>query len=149
MVRTILRRDCHQHNSVRANSIVDPKTPNFLGPIPLSLYGKVKLRSVFIAQPFSVRLLPQSTRPSPRHRRVGIHDFNDLRPAQASRALRPAGSLSRPRRTLSRGFETAGCPAAPLILGHDAGLEGRIARYPIAQARMGWKAPVAQARLSK
>ena len=37
------------------------------------------------------------------------------RPAQASLALRPAGSLSRPRRPLSRGFETAGYPTAPLV----------------------------------
>ncbi len=37
------------------------------------------------------------------------------RPAQASLALRPAGSLSRPRRPLSRGFETASCPTAPLV----------------------------------
>ena len=35
------------------------------------------------------------------------------RPAQTSLALRPAGSLNRPRRPLSRGFETAGYPTAP------------------------------------
>ena len=32
------------------------------------------------------------------------------RPAQASHTLRPAGSLSRPRRPLSRGSDPAGCP---------------------------------------
>ena len=37
------------------------------------------------------------------------------RPAQTSLALRPAGSLNRPRRPLSRGFETAGYPTAPLV----------------------------------
>ncbi len=37
------------------------------------------------------------------------------RPAQASLALRPAGSLDRPRRPLSRGFETASYPTAPLV----------------------------------
>ena len=36
------------------------------------------------------------------------------RPAQTSLALRPAGSLNRPRRPLSRGFETAGYPP-PLV----------------------------------
>ncbi len=61
------------------------------------------------------RVLPHSTRPSPRDRRVGIHDFTDLRPAQASLALRPAGSLSRPRRPLSRGFETDSYPTAPPV----------------------------------
>ncbi len=36
------------------------------------------------------------------------------RPAQASLTLRPAGSLSRPRRPLSRGSDTAGHPTEPL-----------------------------------
>src|ERR1700674_2172324 len=36
------------------------------------------------------------------------------RPAQASHALRPAGSLSRPRRPLSRGSDPASYPAASL-----------------------------------
>src|SRR5262249_18490741 len=36
------------------------------------------------------------------------------RPAQASLALRPAGSLSRPRRPLSRGSDPAGYPTKPL-----------------------------------
>ena len=37
------------------------------------------------------------------------------RPAQASLALRPAGSLSHPRRPLSRGSSPASCPAKPLV----------------------------------
>jgi len=37
------------------------------------------------------------------------------RPAQASLTLRPAGSLSRPRRPLSRGSSPASCPAEPLV----------------------------------
>jgi len=36
------------------------------------------------------------------------------RPAQASLTLRPAGSLSRPRRPLSRGSGPAGYPTKPL-----------------------------------
>src|SRR4051812_28666130 len=37
------------------------------------------------------------------------------RPAQASLTLRPAGSLNRPRRPLSRGFGPPGCPDKPLV----------------------------------
>src|SRR5262249_22736633 len=37
------------------------------------------------------------------------------RPAQASLTLRPAGSLSRLRRPLSRGFSPSGYPAKPLV----------------------------------
>jgi len=36
-------------------------------------------------------------------------------PAQASLALRPAGSLSRPRRPLSRGSSPCSCPHKPLV----------------------------------
>src|SRR5262249_35671066 len=37
------------------------------------------------------------------------------RPAQALLALRPAESLNRPRRPLSRGFDPASCPATSLV----------------------------------
>ena len=37
------------------------------------------------------------------------------RPAQASHSLRPTGSLSRPRRPLSRGFSPASYPTKPLV----------------------------------
>jgi hypothetical protein len=37
------------------------------------------------------------------------------RPAQASLALRPVGSLDRPRRPSSRGFSLPGCPDRPLV----------------------------------
>ena len=37
------------------------------------------------------------------------------RPAQASLALRPVGSLNRPRRPLSRGFDPSGRPDRPLV----------------------------------
>jgi hypothetical protein len=37
------------------------------------------------------------------------------RPAQASHMLRPTGSLSRPRRPLSRGSSPSGHPAEPLV----------------------------------
>ncbi len=76
------------------------------------------------------RLLPHSTRPSPTDRRVGIHDFTDLRPAQASLALPPAGSRNRPRRPSSRGFETASYPAAPPV------------SYQIDRQLSGWHLPL-------
>ena len=37
------------------------------------------------------------------------------RPAQASLALRPAGSLDRQKRPLSRGFGPSSCPSKPLV----------------------------------
>lgn len=37
------------------------------------------------------------------------------RPARTSLTLRPVGSLGHPRRPLSRGFDEASCPAAPLV----------------------------------
>ena len=51
------------------------------------------------------------------------------RPAQALLALRPAGSLSRPRRPLSRGFDPASCPAKPLV------------RYQTDRQFSGWNPP--------
>ena len=51
------------------------------------------------------------------------------RPAQASLALRPVGSLSRPRRPLSRGFDPPGCPDKPLV------------SYQINRQLSGWNLP--------
>src|SRR3954469_2902064 len=51
------------------------------------------------------------------------------RPPQASRALRPAGLLNRPRRPLSRGFDQASCPARPLV------------SYQINRQLSGWNLP--------
>jgi len=39
----------------------------------------------------------------------------DFEPAQASLALRPAGSLDRQKRPLPRGFGPSGCPSKPLV----------------------------------
>ena len=36
-------------------------------------------------------------------------------PARTSRTLRPVGSLGRPRRPLSRGFDETSCPVPPLV----------------------------------
>src|SRR5213076_808803 len=51
------------------------------------------------------------------------------RPAQASLTLRPAGSLSHPRRPLSRGSSPSGCPAEPLV------------SYRINRQLSGWNPP--------
>ena len=51
------------------------------------------------------------------------------RPARASHALRPAGSLSHPRRPLSRGSSPSGCPAEPLV------------SYRINRRLSGWNPP--------
>jgi hypothetical protein len=51
------------------------------------------------------------------------------RPAQASLTLRPIGSLSRPRRPLSRGSSPAGYPAEPLV------------SYRINRQLSGWNLP--------
>ena len=51
------------------------------------------------------------------------------RPARASHALRPVGSLSRPRRPLSRGFSHASYPTKPL------------ASYRIYRLLSGWNLP--------
>ena len=55
-----------------------------------------------------------SVRPSPIL--AGRHPQLHFRgPAQASLALWPTASLDRPRRSLSRGFDPASCPATPLV----------------------------------
>ena len=51
------------------------------------------------------------------------------RPAQASLTLRPAGSLSRPRRPLSRSSSPCGCPHEPLV------------SYQINRQLSGWNPP--------
>jgi hypothetical protein len=52
--------------------------------------------------------------PSPNRKRVGVHESLS-RLAQDSLTLRPAGSLSRPRRPLSRGSSPPSHPDEPLV----------------------------------
>src|SRR3954447_3479825 len=61
------------------------------------------------------RLLPRSTRAFPVTQAGSASTTSLSRPAQASLTLRPAGSLNRPRRPLSRGFGPPGCPDKPLV----------------------------------
>src|SRR3954467_11118647 len=60
------------------------------------------------------RLLPRS-HGLPRFPGGSASPFPLSRPAQASRALRPAGLLNRPRRPLSRGSSPVSCPTKPLV----------------------------------
>jgi len=61
----------------------------------------------------SCRLLPRSCS-LPQMAGGSTSALSLSRPAQASHMLRPAGSLSRPRRPLSRGSDPDGCPTKPL-----------------------------------
>src|SRR4051794_22547900 len=60
------------------------------------------------------RLLPRS-HSLPRFPGGSASASSLLRPPQASRALRPAGLLNRPRRPLSRGSGPVSCPTKPLV----------------------------------
>jgi len=74
------------------------------------------------------RLLPRS-RDLPRIPGGSASILELSRPAQTSLALRPAGSLSRPRRPLSRGSGPASHPAKPLV------------SYQINRQLSGWNLP--------
>ena len=60
------------------------------------------------------RLLPRSCS-LPQMAEGSASALSLSRPAQTSRSLRPIGSLSRPRRPLSRGSSPAGYPTKPLV----------------------------------
>ena len=60
------------------------------------------------------RLLPRSLG-LPRNSGGSASASSLSRPAQTSLTLRPAGSLNRPRRPLSRGFGPFSCPNEPLV----------------------------------
>src|ERR1700756_1552519 len=62
----------------------------------------------------SYRLLPRSCS-LPQMAGGSASALSLSRPARASPPLRPAGSLSRPRRPLSRGSSPSGYPAEPLV----------------------------------
>ncbi len=86
---------------------VSPDYPDHLPNVPCPLPRWIGTGAYVGCFPIP-RGLPQQT--------GGSASTNSLsRPAQASLALRPAGSLDRPRRPLSRGFETASYPTAPLV----------------------------------
>src|SRR6266566_4251781 len=74
------------------------------------------------------RLLPHS-RGHPQMAGGSASALSLSRPAQASLALRPAGSLSRLKRPLSRGSSPSGYPAEPLV------------SYQINRQLSGWNLP--------
>ena len=80
-----------------------------LPPLPSSM----RAAATTPAEPVGVRVVrfPDRWQPSPSHRRAGLRICCFRRPAQRSLALRPAWSLSRPRRPFRRsasdGFVTS------------------------------------------
>jgi len=76
----------------------------------------------------SCRLLPRP-RGLPRYSGGSASMTSLSRPAQTSLALRPAGSLNRPRRPLSRGSGPSDCPPKPLV------------SYQINRQLSGWNLP--------
>ena len=86
------------------------------------------------------------------------------RPARASHALRPVGSLSRPRRPLSRGFSPDGYPTKPLVsyqiyrllsgwnlpplVIHAFGAHGQLLPYPACANLMTWTSALDRSRKS-
>jgi len=83
-----------------------PDYPYHLSDVPCPLPRRIKTGAPVGAFPISLGL--------PRFSGGSASASSLSRPAQASLALRPTGSLSRPRRPLSRGSSPAGCPARPL-----------------------------------
>ena len=83
-----------------------PRYPDRLPDVPCPLSRRIRrvLLSI-LPRPCSLPRIPG-----------GSASASSLsRPAQASLALRPACSLNRPRRPLSRGFNTASCPTMLLV----------------------------------
>ena len=74
--------------------------------VPCPLPRRIERVLLSITSPF--------TRPSP-HLAGSASALWISRPAQASLALRPAGSLDRQKRPLSRGSDPSGHPAEPLV----------------------------------
>ncbi len=116
------RRACHGVGGATSNrKRASPDYPDHLPNVPCPLPRWISVGACVGCFP-TLRGLPQQT--------GGSASTTSLsRPAQTSLALRPAGSLSRPRRPLSRGFETAGCPTAPLV------------SYQINRQLSGWNLP--------
>jgi len=83
-----------------------PDYPNHLSDVPCPLPRRIKRVHVSIASPL--------VQPSPNGRRVGIRIVT-FEACIGFTLLRPAGSLSRPRRPLSRGSSPASYPAEPLV----------------------------------
>ena len=86
------------------------------GPPPITRITLPTCRAQYPGRPDRCvcRLLP-CPHGLPRARGGSASALTLSRPAQASLALRPAGSLRHPRRPLSRGFDPTSYPAEPLV----------------------------------
>ena len=100
--------------------------PNHLSDVPCPLPQRIERVRPTIAS--RSRGLPQMAGGS-------ASALSLSRPAQASLALRPAGSLSRLKRPLSRGSSPASCPAKPLV------------SFRINRQLSGWKSSTDNSRL--
>ncbi len=89
-----------------------PSSPPGLPRLPVSLFQRAVPTTPADQDGCTCRLLPPPARPSPYL--GGSASATSLsRPAQASLELRPVGSLNRPRRPLSQGFDPSGYPDKP------------------------------------
>src|ERR1019366_3060005 len=109
-------RPCPTPARSTAMSDVEAATSGLDGSPPITRITIPTCRVQYPGRPnrCMCRLLP-CPRGLPRAKDGSASASTLSRPARTSLALRPAGSLDRPRRPLSRGFGPASCPAVPLV----------------------------------
>jgi hypothetical protein len=125
-----LLRPCPTPASAAACCDVEAATlaPNGSPPITRITFPTCRAHYPGGSSGCSCRLLPRS-HGLPQMAGGSASALSLSRPAQASLTLRPAGSLSRPRRPLSRGSSPCGCPHGPLV------------SYRINRQLSGWNLP--------
>jgi hypothetical protein len=120
--------DSHQHRRPRRRRGRDPHAWAGLPSYPHHPSGVPCPLPRWTAAGASVGCFPTACS-LPRYSGGSASTTSLSRPAQASRALRPVGSLNRPRRPLSRGFDPPGHPGRPLV------------SYQINRQLSGWNLP--------
>ena len=95
---------------VEAATLAQDRSP----PITRTTFPTCRAHYLGGSSGYSCRLLPRSCS-LPQMAGGSASALSLSRPAQASLTLPPAGSLSRPRRPLSRGTGPSGYPAEPLV----------------------------------
>ena len=106
--------DSHQRPPPDHDVEATTLTPNGSPPITRNTFPTCRAPYPGGSSGCSCRSLPHS-RGLPQMAGGSASALSLSRPAQASLTLRPAGSLSRQKRPLSRGFSPAGCPTKPLV----------------------------------